>query len=351
MTRRGAIVAAGIWLSALALVAATNASAQVAMPDPKAMSGVALPFSEIPVGTITVRVVRGGPDKNIAGQLVEWLVDGKPRSARTDADGRAELSGLARGTRVRAVATVDGERLESEEAVVADSGLRIMLVATDPDAVKRAEEDRALAAASAVKGIVVLGPESRVIAQMSDDRLHIYYIMQIVNSARTPVDIGGPLVFDLPREARGATVIDGSSPQATANGPRITVTGPFAPGTTSVQAAYELPYSGGTARFEQRWPAALQQLTVLVQQVGGLTIASPQVSAKQDISDEGQPLILGTGPGLAAGQSLSLEISGLPHHQVWPRNLALALAGVIVAAGFWGAFSSAPRRRAAARAR
>ena len=40
----------------------------------------------------------------------------------------------------------------------------------------------------------------------------------------------GRIVFDLPREARSATVIEGSSPQATANGPRITITGPFAPG-------------------------------------------------------------------------------------------------------------------------
>ena len=147
-----------------------------------------------------------------------------------------------------------------------------MLVATDPEAVKRAAEDKALAAAAAVKGIVVLGPESRVIAEMPDDRLNIYYILEIVNSARTPVDIGGPLIFDLPREARSATVIEGSSPQATANGPRITVTGPFAPGVTSVQAAYDLPYSGGTARFEQRWPIALPQLTILVQQIGGLTL-------------------------------------------------------------------------------
>jgi hypothetical protein len=279
--------------------------------------------------------------------MVEFLVDGKRTTSKTDDEGRAQIEGLSRGASVQAIATVDGERLESQVAVVADSGLRILLVATDPEAEARAAEDTALAAGPATKGIVVLGPESRVIAQLQMDRLNIYYVLQIVNSARTPVDIGGPLIFDLPREARGSTVIDGSSPQATANGPRITITGPFAPGTTSVEAAYELPYSGDTASFTQSWPAKLEQVTILVEQIGGLAIASPQLSAKQDINDQGQALILGTGPGLAAGQSLSLEISGLPYHASWPRNLALALAALIVALGFWGAFTAPARRRAA----
>ena len=101
------------------------------------------------------------------------------------------------------------------------------------------------------------------------------------------------------------------------------------------------------ARIDQRWPAALQQLTVLVQQVGGLSVTSPQIAAKRDVSDQGQALILATGPGLAAGQSMTLEISGLPHHATWPRTLALSLAGIIAAAGIWGAATANPRRRAA----
>jgi hypothetical protein len=318
------------------------------MPNPKEMSGSVLPVADVPVGTVAVRLIRGGFDKNLVGYPVDVFIDGKKRTLTTDANGRVQVSDLSKGARVRAVAVVDGERLESKDAVVETSGLRIILVATDPEAEARAAEDRALAAAPAVKGIVVLGPESRVIAQMNNDQLNIYYVLQIVNSARTPVDIGGPLVFDLPREARSATVLEAeSSPQATANGPRITVKGPFAPGNTLVQAAYVLPYDGPVARLEQRWPAALQQLTVLVQQIGGLSIESPQLQSKRDIQDQGQALILGSGPGLAAGQSLTLEIAGLPHHSKWPRTLALSLAGVIAAAGIWGAATASTRRRAA----
>jgi hypothetical protein len=342
---------ANVWLFiAAALVAgvvsAPVAQAQVAMPNPKEMSGNVLPVNDIPAGTVTVRVVRGA-FKNIPGQPVDFLIAGRKRTVMTDANGRAEVSGLARGTQLTAEAVVDGEKLVSKPAVVESSGLRIILVATDREDVARAAEDKALAAAPAVKGIVVLGPESRVIAQMSDDRLHIYYVLDIINTARTPVDIGGPLVFDLPREARGATVLEGSSPQAVAAGARLRVTGPFAPGSTHVEAAYELPYSGGVAAVNQAFPAALDRVTILVPQIGGLTIKSPQLASLQPTSRSGQEVLVGTGPGLAAGQSLSFEIAGLPHRATWPRTLALTLASIIVAAGVWGAVTARPRYRVA----
>jgi hypothetical protein len=329
---------------ACAAILGTPAAAQVQMPNAKEMSGKVLPSPDLPAGTVTVRVARGGVGNYLPGQTVEFTVDGKKRTATTDQNGRVEFSNLRPGAPFKAAVTVDGERLESDDAVVGSTGLRIMLVATDPEAAKREAEDAKLAAGPAQKGLVVFGPESRVIAEMAKDRLSIYYDLQIVNSARVPVDIGGPLIIDLPREARGSTVLEGSTPQATANGPRITVVGPFAPGVTSVQAAYELPYSGPTASLTQTWPAAMEQTIVMVQQIGGLTVTSPQLTAKQDINDQGQALIIGRGPGLAAGQSLSVEIAGLPHHPSWPRNLALALAGLIMAAGFWGALGPSGRR-------
>ena len=144
--RFAAAVALGF---AILIFAPASAAAQTAMPNFKEMSGSVLPTTEIPAGTVSVRLVRGGPDKPISKHDVEFLVDGKSRRATTDEIGRAQVSALPRGARVRAVAVVDGERLESQEAVVENSGLRILLVATDPEAVKRAAETSRLAAAEA----------------------------------------------------------------------------------------------------------------------------------------------------------------------------------------------------------
>jgi hypothetical protein len=344
----GARIAAAIALILALVGAPAMATAQGAMPNPKEMSGMVLPVTDVPAGTVTVRVIRGSFDKPVVDHPVEFTIDaGEPRAARTDASGRAQVSGLRPGARVRAVTTVDGERLESQEAVVAQSGLRIMLVAADPDAAARAAEDKALAGAPPAKGMVVLGPESRVVAQLADDQLNIFYGLEILNSARVPVDIGGPLIFDLPRDARGTTVMEGSTKQATASGPRVTVTGPFAPGTTPVEIGFVLPYGGDTARLVQRWPAALQQTTVLVMQTGGLAIASPQVAQKRDLSSEGQAIILGSGPGIPAGQTLELQITGLPSRPLWPRYLAVSLAAIITLAGLWAAATARPSTRVA----
>ena len=330
-----------------ALASGQEAAAQgVQGPNPKEMSGLARPMPDQPAGTVSVRVIRGNFDKPIVGQAVEFTVDGKAQQAKTDAEGRATIHQLRKGASVRAVAVVDGERLESQEVAIDNTALGFLLVATDPEMEKRIAEDKALAKAAAVKGVVVLGPESRVIAEMQNDELTVFYEIQILNSARTPVDPGGPLIFDLPSGARGATVMEGSTPQATANGPRITVTGPFAPGATQVSAAYTLPSSGGVATIEQKVPAALQQLNVLVQQVGGLKVKSTQLTGTQEVqSESGQPVILGAGPALAAGQTFAIEISGLPHRPSWPRNLALGLVAVIMAIGLWSAIT-APRRLA-----
>jgi hypothetical protein len=48
------------------------------MPDPKKISGVPLPVPDVPVGTITVRVVRGQISNILPGQTVELTGAGAP---------------------------------------------------------------------------------------------------------------------------------------------------------------------------------------------------------------------------------------------------------------------------------
>jgi hypothetical protein len=309
----------------------TTASAQ--MPDLRLMSGVPLPAADLPVGTVSVRVIRGSVANNLPDVDVEFQINSTPRVVKTDDAGRAQVSGLAVGTRVKASAVVDGERLETQEITVGQSGVRFMLAAAAGVAPP----------VEVTKGAVVFGPGSRVIAEFTQDRLNIYYVLSILNTAATAVDIGGPVAIDLPTGARAVAILEGSSPQAKALGARVVVTGPFAQGATRVNVRFELPHSGPSVTLEQRWPAPLQQVQIFALRTAGLELTSPQIASQQSVTEQGQPLIIATGPPLATGQALSLQISGLPYHPQWPRYVALTAAGVIMSCGLWAAF--VPRRR------
>lgn len=315
------------------ITGAATASAQ--MPDLRLMSGVPLPAADLPVGTVSVRVIRGSVTNNLPGVDVEFQIDGTPRVLKTDDGGRAQVSGLAAGTRVKASAVVDNERLETQEITVGQSGVRFMLAAAAGVAPP----------AEVTKGAVVFGPGSRVIAEFTEDRLNIYYVLSILNTAATAVDIGGPVALDLPTGARAVAILPESSPQAKALGARVVVTGPFAPGPTRVNVRFEMPHSGPSVTFEQRWPAPLQQVQIFALKTEGLALASPQIASQQSLTEQGQPLIIATGPPLATGQALSLQISGLPYHPQWPRYVALTAAGTIISCGIWAAVFLPTRRR------
>jgi hypothetical protein len=314
------------------------------MPDPKDIAGVPLPVSDVPVGTVTVRVIRGALSNNIPGQPVDLFVDGAARRQQTGESGRAEFSGLRPGVQVKAVAVVGSERLESQEfPVPAGGGVRVLLVATDPEAVKRADEDRRLSASPAEAGTVILGEQSRFVFELGDEAVNVFSIIQVVNTARTPVEPREPVVFESASNGGDMSLLNGSSPRAAAEGRRVVVAGPFAPGTTLVQFAYAVPYSGPDVTIEQRMPAVLNQVTVMAQKVGEMRLSSPQIAQHREMSAQGETYIVGQGPGVRAGDVVSFSFTGLPHAPRWPRNAALAVATAILAVGAWA--SVGPRRK------
>ena len=319
--------------------------AQINMPDASLIHGRAIPAPELPNGTVTVRVVREAIGNNISGEDVRVTAGEAVRTATTDDQGRAEFGDLPMGSDARAESTVDGEALVSEPFTVPTSGgLRVILVAGMAEAAARAAEEAAAAAAAPpVDGVVVLGPNSRVFIEFRDDTLQFFYLLDILNNARARVDIGGPLIIDLPTGAAGATVLPGSAPTATVSGDRITVTGPFAAGVTSVQIAFQLRHDSPDLTVQQTWPAPLEQLSVAVQKVGTLSISSPQFSTVGEVSSEtGTPFLLASGPALAAGSTLTMQLSNLPAHSRTPRIVALSLAATIIGLGVWWAIGARP---------
>jgi hypothetical protein len=305
------------------------------MPDPKQMSGIPRPVDDLPMGSISVRLIRGSLSNNITKFPVEMHIGSKVVTVQTDADGRAQFDHLSPASTVKAVAVVDGERLESQEFQVPDrGGVRLMLVATDKE---KAARDAAAAAAPAVVGQVVLGDESRVIVEPGDETLSVYYLLTITNSASTPVKTAAPFFFAMPTGATGTTVLEGSSPQARADGPRVYFDGPFPPGNTSVQVACSLPVYSDTVQISQAFPATFQQLAVIARKQGGIKLSSPQLLRQQDMPTNGEVAIVAEGGTIPAGQPFVLTITGLPHHSVAPRYLSLSLAFGIALIGVWAA--------------
>lgn len=340
-------IALALVVSGFAVAAAGQVAPGAQMPDPKQMSGVPLPSGDIPAGTVTVRVIRGSLSNLVVSQPVELMGD-VSASGKTNDAGRAQFTGLRPGARVKAVTVVDGERIESQEFTLPpQAGIRLMLVASDPDAARRTEEDRRLADGPARTGIVVLGEQSRFVFELADDGLAVFNIFEIQNTARVPVQPAVPIVFALPPGAQRLSLLDGSSPLAVAAGDRVTVNGPFPPGPTLLQFAYMLPYSGDSAAITQRLPAALAQLSVVAQKAGELRLSSPQIAQQRDMSAQGQTYILGQGPPLAAGTDLTFTFSGLPHTPLWPRNVAITAACVILVLGAWAAVRGRHARGAA----
>jgi hypothetical protein len=333
-------------LIVIVLLASSSSRAQQ-MPDPSQMAGVPLGAPELADGTVTVRVMREQLGNNLPNQPVTLKGPQTTRTANTDAQGRASFTGLEPGTVVVAMTTVDGEPLQSQEFdVPIKGGVRVALISGLKTVAAR---ERAAAEAGAKEparpGVVAFGGESRIILEFQDDALQVFYILDIVNGARTPIDPGAPLVINLPSQAAPATLMEGSSRLASATGDRVTITGPFPPGRTGVQIAYTLLHSSDTVTIQQSWPAAFDQIFVAVEKVGDLKMSSPQLPEQQEAEASGTKFVMGRGPGLNAGESLTLTLSGLPYRDGTVRNVGIGVAAVVLLLGLWAAFTPSPARR------
>ena len=321
----------GMWVLGLGV----SPSAQQ-MPDPSQIHGRALPAPELKDGTVTVRVVREAIGNNAPGQQVRVTVGKTTKTATTDQEGRAEFTGLPSGE-ARAEATVDGEVMQSQPfAVPTSGGLRVILVAGLAKAAERKKQEEAAAlAAPATKGVVSLGGDTRIVMEFNNDTLFAFYLLEIENTARTRVDIGGPLKIELPPEAAAARIREGSSPTAEVDGTHLTVHGPFAPGTTSVQVEFSLRFTNTSHTVTQSFPVSLQRAVVGVEKVGNLAMSSPQFSSVTELPTENGVYLLGQGGALQPGTPLTFTLANLPVHSRTAQYTALALSVLVVGIGVW----------------
>ena len=339
--RRCAGVAAALLLPCLA---ALSASAQ---PDPRQMSGIPRPDPNLSDGAITVRVIRGSFADNVVGQTVELRAGDRSSTADTDAEGRATFLTLNPGEQVTVAVDLDGAVIESLPfAAPGRGGVAVLLVGT------RADAD-ADARPAARPGRVTLSRDSRILIELGEQQIELYYLLEVFNQAPSPVEPAPAFEFRLPPGAQGGTVLQGGTPRTLIDGPLVRVAGAFEPGITAVRVACIVPYSGDGFVLSQVFPADFEQLLVFVEKWGTLDVTSAQFERRGEMGGDEtgrSPLIWGAGRRVSAGEPVVLELSGLPYHSGWPRIVALSLSALIVGVGMLGSAGGAapgPDRREA----
>jgi len=304
-----------------------------AQPDPRQMAGIPRPVDDLPDGSVSVRVIRGSFANNIANQPVQLQVGSEILTVNTDAEGRAQFDKLTAGATARASAVVDGERIESEPfPVPARGGIRLVLLASG--GASGPGGPAGATSAPALPGNVSIGGQSRVIVQPGDDSVTVYYLLEIVNAASTPVTPAQPFAFEMPAGTTRTEIMQGSSVAATVSGRRVQVSGPFQPGINQLNVGSEMPHAAGTLEISQPFPAAINQFALIVQKVGNTTVSSPYISQQREVAQQGEVYIAGAGSPVPEGQPLVLTVTNMPHHSAVPRRLAITLSLVILIAGF-----------------
>ena len=310
-----------------------------AQPDPRQMSGIPRPDPNLQDGLVTVRVIRGSFTNNVPGQPVDLLIGDTVSTAATDGEGRASFPGMSPGSDVRVATTLDGDRLESQRfAIPSRGGVAVLLVG-----VAGGDGGDPAPAAVARPGRVSLGQDSRILVELAEETLEVYYLLDVLNVTDEPVEPHTPFEFTLPSGAQAGTVLQGSTPRTSVDGPRVSVSGAFVPGITRVYVGYILPYSRGSLVLSQTFPADFEQLLVFVEKWGEMDVASTLLDRRGEMEADAAgefPLLWGAGVRVPAGQPVVLEVGGLPHHSRWPRISAMSLSGVIVALSIWVASRS-----------
>src|SRR5882672_8570366 len=134
---------------AAVLAVSTAAHAQIKMPDPTEIAGLALPAPELPDGTIVIRLVREQLGNNISNHDVKVTAGDTSKNGKTDDSGRAQITGLPAGATALADTNVDGEQVTSKPFTVpAKGGIRVILIAGLQKLVERRKQEAAEAAAA-----------------------------------------------------------------------------------------------------------------------------------------------------------------------------------------------------------
>ena len=216
------------------------AASALAQPDPRQMSGIPRPDPNLSDGSITVRVIRG----SFANQ--RGRTGGRAAGRRPGVDGGYRRGGPGDVPDPEPGRAGDGGHRARRGSCSTRCRSRRRAGAAWPScwSGRRGDPGDADARPEARPGRVTLSQESRILIELGEEQIEVYYLLDVFNQSPWPVEPELPFEFQLPPGAQAGTVLGGSTPRTLVDGPRVWVQGAFEPGVTPVQVACILPYSG-----------------------------------------------------------------------------------------------------------
>ena len=170
----------------------------------------------------------------------------------------------------------------------------------------------------------MLGEDSRFVFEMGEDGLTVFYVLQILNGASSPVQPAKPVVFELPATARGAAaarrlVAAGEGRGAPPGDCRTVRAGRHA-------GAGRLHDPVRRREHDDRAAAAVRADARGRGRAEGRRDATELAADARAADDAGQRQPLHRRPrrrGRGRNQCCAFAFTGMPHHRTWPRNVAL----------------------------
>lgn len=116
----------------------------------------------------------------------------------------------------------------------------------------------------------------------------------------------------------------------------VRATRPLPPGTGALSGAYILDTARDTASYRRRFPVEVEVLRVILEHAPNLSLTSNVEATRRDRDLNGIKFAIWDFARIPANQEVSIEIRGIPYKPVWPTQLTLVLAVLIV---LWAAYA------------
>jgi hypothetical protein len=188
--------------------------------------------------------------------------------------------------------------------------------------------------------------------QIDDENLFFQLQVTLFNPALTPHHPGPRgLSIPLAHGFMGASVSEdpesggGTPPVRVDEGRGLVWNGPIPPGERRFLVNFGLPTKGGAARFDMPMPIGLFNGQLFFDQVPGMKVEASGAKQQTVKGQDGRPFVLLQGLQIQPGQSLTVNVAGLPQHPAWKQWVRNGIGLVVLGLLGWGVWGVALRSR------